>query len=156
MRVVNRNAYYNYEVVEEYEAGLVLSGAEAKSAKSGAISLRGSRAVFRGDDLGRNELWLLGMQINPYQHAASDSFEPTRSRKLLLSGRELDSIRGKLVQKGLTLVPLECYNKASWIKIKVGLVRGKKKYEKRELAKKRAEEKQIQSRLRNTLKGGKA
>jgi SsrA-binding protein len=147
MRVINRAAFQNYEVIDEYEAGLVLSGAEAKSAKSGAISMKGSRATFKGD-----ELFLVGMQINPYQFAPADLFEPTRSRKLLLDSKEIESIRGKMSQKGLTLIPLECYTKHGWIKLKLGLVRGKKKYEKREQEKKRSEEKMIQSSLKEHLK----
>ncbi len=143
MRVVNKDAYRQYQVLAEYEAGLVLRGAEAKSAKSGSLSLRGARAAFKGD-----ELWLVGMQINPYTNAPADTFEPNRSRKLLLSKKELAEIRGKLSQKGLTLVPLECYTKGSWIKVKLGLVRGRKLYEKRELLKKRAEQKKIQERLK--------
>jgi SsrA-binding protein len=143
MRVINKDAYRNHQVLEEFEAGLVLRGAETKSAKSGAVSLKGARATFRGD-----ELWLVGMQINPYQFAPSDLFEPTRSRKLLLSRSQLEEIRGKMSQKGLTLVPLECYTKGSWIKVKLGLVRGRRIFEKRELLKKRTEQRKIQERLK--------
>lgn len=144
MKAVNKDAYYNYEVLAEYEAGVVLSGAETKSAKTGAVSMKGARAVLRDQ-----ELFLVGMQINPYRFAPTDAFEPTRSRKLLLNHREIEEIRGKLTQKGLTLIPLECYNKGNWIKIKLGLVRGKKTFEKRELIKKRTEERTIQERLKN-------
>lgn len=152
MKVVNKQAYLDYEVLSDVEAGLVLVGAEAKSAKSGAISLKGSRAVFRQAEGGQAELWLVGMQINPYKFAPAEQFEPTRSRKLLLSTQEMDSLQGKMSQKGLTLVPLECYTKHGWIKVKLGLVRGKKLFEKRQLLKKRTEQRLIQERLKEQLR----
>ncbi len=145
MRVENRKAHFDYEVLFKWEAGVVLSGSETKSAKAGAMSLMGSRCVFND----KGELWVMGMQINQYEFARSESYEATRSRKLLLTKKELMEIEAKSAQKGLTVVPLACYTKHGLVKIEVALVRGKKKYEKREEEKKRAVERGVAKLLRN-------
>jgi SsrA-binding protein len=149
MRVVNRQAYFDYEVLEKYEAGLVLTGAEVKSAKSGNMSLAGARAVFIMSDDGKNdELWMIGAQINPYLFSRSDNYDPLRSRKLLLTKAELVRIKTKLGTKGLTMVPLSCYNKSDLIKVELGLVRGKKRFEKREELRKRDTQREIEQKLK--------
>lgn len=150
---MNKHAYFDYEILEDYEAGLVLRGYEVKSLRKGAASLRGARAVFKQGKDGGDELWLVGMQINPYEFARNEEYDPLRSRKLLLSGSEITRIKGKLSTKGLTLVPLECYNKGDWIKVKIGLARGKKQFEKREIEKKRESDQMIQRSLKNRVSG---
>lgn len=145
MRVENKKAHFDYEVLQQWEAGVVLSGAETKSTKGGAVSMVGSRCVFNDKD----ELMLVGMQINQYQFANDENYDPTRSRKLLLNKKELVEIKAKSATKGLTIVPLACYTKHGLIKVEVALVRGKKKYEKREQEKKRVVERGIQKLLKN-------
>lgn len=152
-KIVNKQAYFDYEVLEDYEGGLVLRGYEVKSLRKGAASLRGARVVFKKNSDGGDELWLIGMQINPYDFARNEEYDPLRSRKVLLSGSEIERIVGKMSTKGLTLVPLECYNKGDWIKVKIGLVRGKKQFEKREIEKKREVDQMIQRSLKNRVSG---
>jgi SsrA-binding protein len=152
-KIVNKHAYFDYEILEDYEAGLVLRGYEVKSLRRGAASLRGARAVFKHLPGGGEELWLVGMQINPYEFARNEDYDPLRSRKILLSTTEMERIKSKLSTKGLTLVPLECYNKGDWIKVKIGLARGKKQYEKREIEKKRETDQMIQRSLKNRVSG---
>lgn len=143
MTIVNKRAFSDYEILDKWEAGIVLSGAEAKSVKKGAVSLRGSRVVVMGE--GKNdELWVVGMQINPYEFASDEDYDPIRRRKLLLNKKEIVEIAGKVRQKGLTMVPLKCYNKAGLIKVELALVRGKKQYEKREDIRKRDAQREIE------------
>lgn len=146
MQVVNKRAYFDYEILEDFEAGIMLSGAEVKSLKKGAASLAGSRITFRD-----GAPYVIGMQINAYEFAHDENYDPLRSRKILLNKAELERIQAKLATKGLTMVPLECYNKGTWIKLKVALVRGKKQYEKREIEKKREIERDIQKQIKSNL-----
>jgi len=152
MRVENRQARFDYEILEKVEAGVKLTGAEVKSAKAGKMSLSGSRCVYLVDDDGVEDLWVVGMQINPYEYASTQEYEPARSRKLLLSKKELVAFKSKAAAKGLTLVPLSCYNKHGLIKIEIGLVRGKKRFEKRDAIKKREEERGLAARLKQIQK----
>ena len=130
---VNRKAYFDYEILETYEAGIELYGFEVKSIKTGHLNLAGSFAVVKD-----NQAWLLNTSIPPYQpkNAPSD-YDPTRSRRLLLHRSEIKELIGKSAQKGLTLVPLKVYNKRGKIKILIGIARHKKKVDKREIIKKR-------------------
>jgi len=135
----NKRAFFDYEILEKYEAGLVLEGQEVKSIKTGHISINGSFVTLKS-----SECWLIGATVPPYKMAGRlIGYEPGRSRKLLLHRREIDSLIGQTKQKGLTLVPMEVYTKRGKIKLKFGLARGKKKYEKRETIKKRDVEKAI-------------
>lgn len=138
MKVVNKKALFDYEVVESYEVGVVLTGAEVKSTKTGQVSLTGSRVVNLG-----GEMWVIGMNIPQYKNSSLDEYDPARRRKLLLKREEIVAIESKRQSAGLTVVPLAVYNKGSLIKLEIGLVRGKKKYEKREVLKKRTEERQL-------------
>lgn len=129
----NKKAYFDYEILETYEAGIVLIGQEVKAIKTGHISLKGSYVVFKDD-----ELFLIGANIPPYQPKnAPKDYEPERSRKLLLKKSEIKSLIGKSRQKGLTLIPLKMYTKRGKIKTLFGLGRGKRKIDKRETIKKR-------------------
>lgn len=144
--VENKKAYFNYQILEKLEAGISLIGQEVKSIKSGRISLAGSYVVLHEE-----EVFLIGANIPPYQpkNAPSD-YNPERPRKLLLKKSEIKYLIGKSKQKGLTLVPLRMYTKKGKIKLEFGLAKGKKKFDKRELIKKREIEKEI----RQTLKRG--
>jgi SsrA-binding protein len=140
----NKRALFDYEILEKYEAGLVLEGHEVKSIKTGHISVNGSFVVMKN-----GECWLIGATVSPYKMAGRLlGYDPARSRKLLLHRHEIDSLIGKTKQKGLTLVPLEVYTKGGKIKLKFGLARGKKKYEKRETIRKREVEKKIREEMK--------
>jgi SsrA-binding protein len=140
----NKKGRFNYEIKEEYEAGIVLTGPEVKSVKSGQISIKESYATVHG-----GEIFLTNSHISPYKPARTDGYSPTRSRKLLLSKREIAKIAGFLGQDGYSLIPLQVYPKAGLVKILLGLGRGKKKYDKRETIKKREQEREIVRALKN-------
>lgn len=124
----NRQANYEYEILEKYEAGLVLAGHEVKSIRGGHISLQGAYVVIKNE-----EAFLLNATVPAYQPKNTPSdYEPARSRKLLLRQEEIHSLIGKTRVKGLTLVPLRVYNKSSKIKLEFALARGKKEYDKRQ------------------------
>ncbi|MEK7510352.1 MAG: SsrA-binding protein SmpB [Patescibacteria group bacterium] len=139
----NRKAYFHYEILETYLAGIVLQGQEVKSIKSGRIQLASSYAVFRGE-----ELFLIGAHIPPYQPAnAPADYNPERHRKLLLHKNELQYLVGKTKERGLTLVPLRVYIQKGKIKLDLGLARGKTQRDKREHIKQREAEREMRSAL---------
>lgn len=138
MRVVNRRASWDYQILEKFEAGMVLTGPEVKSMKNGHLKLEG--AFVRIKD---NEAWLYNAHIHPYPFARKQEYDPTRPRKLLLHKKELLKLQQRLSQKSLTIVPISCYTKRNKIKLEIGLARGKKKYEKRETIKRRDIEREI-------------
>lgn len=136
----NKKAFFDYEILEAFEAGLELRGWEVKSLKNKRGNLAGSRAIIRG-----GEIFLVGMDIPPYQpENMPKDFEKERTIKLLLQKKEINSLEGKLRQKGLTMVPLKLYTKSGRIKIELALVKGKKKFEKRESIKKREAKREIE------------
>jgi len=140
----NKKAYYNYKILEKFEAGMVLIGTEVKSIKSGRVNLAGSYVIIRNE-----EAYLIGSKIPPYQPKnAPLDYNSERSRKLLLKKSEIKYLIGKSKQKGLTLMPLRVYTKRGKIKLEFGIVKGKKKFDKRELIKKRETEREI----RRTMK----
>jgi len=128
IRVVaaNRRARHDYFIDETYEAGIVLVGMEVKSIRDGRLSLQDSYAEIKD-----GEAWLYNMHISPYPQAHRFNPEPNRPRKLLLHRREIDRLRGKLEQRGYTLIPLSVYFKRGKVKIELGLARGKRQYDKR-------------------------
>ena len=135
---VNKKATFDYEILETFVAGIELLGHEAKSIKMGRFDLSGSHAVIRG-----NEAYLVGSTIHPFQvKNAPDNYDPMRTRRLLLTRKEINYLLGKL-NEGLTIVPLKSYNKRGFVKIELGLGRGKKKADKRETIKKREVEREI-------------
>ena len=144
----NRKAYFNYEILEKYEAGLVLLGTEVKSIRAGRINLAGSYVVFKGE-----ELYLIGANVPPYQpkNAPAD-YDSERSRKLLLQKSEIKKLIGKTKQRGLTLIPLKVYTKNAKIKLEFGIAKGRKKFDKREIIKKRETEREIQRALEKNVK----
>jgi len=142
----NRKVRFDYEILETYEAGIVLSGPEVKSIKNGRMNLAGSYVNIHD-----GELYLIGATVAPYQPKNQPAdYDPARSRKLLLRKEEAASLIGKTKQKGLTLVPLKAYNKGRRIKLEFAVVRGKKKYDKRATISKRESERNIE----RSLKGG--
>ena len=143
MRIENKRVRFEYQVVETFEAGLILTGAEVKSIKSGQLNLTGARVIEKD-----GRLWVVGMNIPKYQHATDPDYDPGRIRELLFRKTEIALILAKKQTAGLTLMALAVYNKGDLIKLSVGLVRGKKKYEKREQVKKRVEERALARRLK--------
>ena len=136
--VTNRKAYHNYHIGESVEAGIVLTGTEIKSIRAGRVSLGDAYVKPEG-----GELWLLNAHIARYEAGSYMSHEPTRSRKLLLHRKEIDSLAGKIQEKGLTLVPLKLYIKDSIAKLEIALAKGKKLYDKREAIARRQTDREI-------------
>ena len=129
----NKKTAYDYEVLEKYQAGLVLIGQEVKSIRSGLAHLAGSYIVIRD---GQAEL--IGVKIPPYQPKnAPESYNPEQSRKLLLNKKELQYLAGKAHERGFSLIPLKIYDSHGRIKLEFGLAKGKKKFNKKEKIKKR-------------------
>lgn len=139
----NKRALFDYEILKTWEAGLALTGQEVKAVRGGQISLKASYV-----NIHEAAPWLLNAHISPYQKATGlTGYEPTRSRRLLLRKSEIKEIIGLIKQKGLTVVPLKVYTKRNRIKIEIGLGRGRKLHDKRELLKKRAVEQDIRREL---------
>jgi len=139
----NKRANFDYELLERFEAGLVLTGTEIKSIRANHVSLQRSYVQPRGD-----ELWLLEANISPYEHGNRENHEPTRPRKLLLHRREINRILTQLAQKGLTVVPTRLYLKGGRAKVEVALARGKRKVDKREDIARRDADRQVERALR--------
>ena len=135
----NRKAYHNYLIGDSVEAGIVLTGSEIKSIRAGRVSL--GDAYVRPE---AGELWLLNAHIARYEAGSYLSHEPTRPRKLLLHGKQIDSLTSKVLEKGLTLVPLKLYIKDSIAKVEVALAKGKKLYDKRESITRRETEREME------------
>lgn len=132
MKVINRHARFDYELKDRIEAGIVLSGAETKSAKNGSVDLNHSFCKFKDA-----ELWVYNLHIYPYPHADNTDYQPDRTRKLLISRQELIALQSRMKQARLLLVPTAMYTKRGLIKLELALARGKRIYEKREAIKKR-------------------
>lgn len=128
----NKKARHNYAIEAEYEAGIVLVGSEVKSIRQGRVSFQDAYA-----DVRNGEVFLRQLHISPYKYAYNANHEALRTRKLLLHGYEIKRLVGKIKEKGYTLVPLNIYFKNSNIKVKLGLGKGKKLYDKRESIKKK-------------------
>ncbi len=141
--IENRRARYEYHVLESLEAGLVLSGTEVKAIRAGGASLTEAYARFRD-----GEAWLLGMHVPPYRQGSFSNGEPTRPRKLLLHKEEILRLQSRVGEKGLTIVPLRLYFTRGKAKIQLGLVRGKKFWDKRAATAKRDVEREIAAHVR--------
>jgi len=146
----NKKAYFNYQILEKFEAGLVLTGQEVKSIKTGKISLAGSYVVLKQSTKGKlPEFYLVGAKVPPYQPKnAPLDYNPERSRKLLLHKSEIKYLIGKTKQKGLTFIPLRVYTKKRKIKVEFAIAKGLKKVDKRELIKKREAEREMKRALK--------
>ncbi len=128
----NKKAYHDYEILDKYEAGIVLVGSEVKSVKDGKVSLKECYAKFI-----EGELFVTGMHISEFREANINNHEPLRTRKLLLHRQELKKLAAKLQNVGLTIIPLRMYKKKHLIKVEIGLCKGKREYEKRSAIKER-------------------
>ncbi|MEK7659535.1 MAG: SsrA-binding protein SmpB [Patescibacteria group bacterium] len=136
----NRQAFYDYEILEKYEAGMVLEGYEVKAVKSGKLSVRGSYVKVLG-----GEIFLIGAVISPYQPKNTPKdYDPQRTRKLLLNKKEITGLTGKSEEKGLTIVPLRAYDKKGRVKLEIGLAKARKKYDKRTSIRKKEEQRKIE------------
>ena len=141
----NRQAAFRFNLLERFEAGIVLTGTEVKSLREGGVQLKDSYAVVRD-----GEVWLIGMYIAPYGPAARENHDPERPRKLLLHRNEIERLIGRINERGLTLVPTRVYfsGQGSRAKVEVALARGKDAYDKRETIRKRETAREIQRELR--------
>lgn len=143
----NRQARHEYQILETLEAGIILTGAEVKSAKAGQMNLRGSYVNIRD-----NAAWIINMHIAPYQKANEPhGYNPTRNRKLLLQKHEIDSLIGKAKAQGQTLIPLSVYTKRGLVKVELALARGKKARDKRATIKKRESDREIGRAMRKKI-----
>ncbi|BCB97351.1 SsrA-binding protein [Dissulfurispira thermophila] len=145
MKIVcqNRKAYHDYSIEETIEAGIQLLGTEVKSLRDGKANLKDSYVLIKN-----SEVILLNCHISPYSHGNILNHDPLRTRKLLLHRKEIDRLRGKMQQKGYTLIPLKIYFKGPYAKVEIGLARGKKQYEKREAIKEREAKRDIEKAMK--------
>lgn len=141
---VNKRARFDYDLLEETEGGLKLSGPEVKSVRAGHVQFKGAFLhVFRG------ELWLKNLFISPYAPAVQgDAYDPGRDRKVLVKRRELARLAAKTQADGLTLVPISLYTRGSFLKLGFALARGKKQFEKRDATKKREVNRELRERMK--------
>jgi len=137
---INRKAYHEYFIEEQYEAGIVLSGTEIKAIRAAQVSLREGYVMARD-----GELWLMGVHIAPYEQAGvRQAIDPTQPRKLLMHRREINKLLGVVQEKGYTIVPLRIYLRNRRAKVEIALVKGKKQYDKRAVIAKRDAERRIE------------
>lgn len=145
--IENKKALFQYQILERFKAGIGLIGQEVKSIKNGRINLQGSFIIIKDE-----EVFLIGVNIPPYQPKnAPKDYNSQRIRKLLLKKSEIKHLIGRTKQKGLTMVPLKVYTEKNKIKLEFGIVKTKKKFDKRELIKKREFERQRQKILKTKI-----
>ena len=125
---VNRQAFHNYEILEKFEAGVVLTGTEIKSARDGKVNLKDAYGIVK-----TGEIWLLNAHISPYSHGNYANHDPLRTRKLLLKRSEINRLIGRTTERGLTLVPLRMYLKDGRLKCELALAKGRKVHDKRDV-----------------------
>jgi len=135
----NRRARHDYEILDTFEAGIALLGPEVKSLRNGKANLTDGYALIR-----RGEVFLTNVHVGPYEKAWRENAEPRRERKLLLHRAEIARLRGKVAERGLTLVPLRLYFKNGRVKVELGVARGKRRYDKRESIRRREQEREMQ------------
>lgn len=140
----NKKARFNYEILEEFEAGIMLTGTEVKSLRAGKVNLSDSYATFRG-----KELFLTNVKIEPYEHGTHVNHEPSRPRKLLLHKKELARLKGKISEKGWVIIPLRFYFSRGKIKAMIGVGKGKKVHDKRRTIKDRDMKREMNRELKN-------
>ncbi len=144
--VVNKKARFDYHILETYEAGIVLSGAEIKSVRKGGASLNQSFVLPYGE-----ELFLQGAHIAPYDHSGALDYDPTRKRKLLMHRHEIDKLRARVETKGLTIVPLQMYLLRGRAKLEIGLAKGKANPDKRDSIKEREGKREVARAIRRNF-----
>lgn len=138
MEIQNRKVNFDYEIIDTFETGIVLTGTEIKSIRLGKCNLKDSYAIIKN-----NEIFILNMHISQYEQGNRFNHEETRTRKLLLNKKEIKKIKNKLEIEGYTLVPIKLYFKNNKAKILLGIAKGKKNYDKRETIKKRDQEREM-------------
>lgn len=143
MEIINRKAKHDYFIEDTYEAGIVLKGTEVKSIRNGQANLKDSYCIIRN-----NEIFILNMHISHYKEGNIFNHDETRTRKLLLHHKEILKLNNKIKLEGFTIIPLKLYLKGNYVKILIGVAKGKKDYDKRETIKKRDVEREI----RKTMK----
>ena len=143
----NRRARHNFDILETYEAGLVLRGTEVKALRDSRADLKESYARVEG-----SEAWLIGCHISPYAQGNRANHDPLRPRKLLLHRKEISRLLGKIMEKGLTLVPLRLYFKAGRAKVEIGLARGRKMVDKRHAIREREERREMDRAIRDRVR----
>ncbi len=136
--VSNRRARFEYEILDSYEAGIVLKGSEVKSLRVGKANLQDSYALVKN-----GEVWLMNLHISQYEQANQFNHDPVRTRKLLLTKKEIGKLNSTSNEKGLTLVPLKLYFKKGIVKVELGVAKGKKLHDKRESIKERDVEREM-------------
>jgi SsrA-binding protein len=139
---VNRQAFHNYEIVEKFEAGIVLTGTEIKSARDGRVNLKDAYGMVKA-----GEVWLLNCHISPYSHGNYANHDPERTRKLLLKKSEINRLIGRTTERGLTLVPLRFYLKDGRLKCELALAKGRKVHDKREVSRRKTIDKETKQAL---------
>lgn len=140
----NKKAFHDYFIEKKYEAGIELKGDEVKSIKQGKVSIKES---FIGDKNG--QMYIYGMHVTPFAEAYYKKIDPTRTRKLLLHKKEINSLIGKKTQDGFTIVPISVYEKNGLVKVEIALAKGKKLYDKRESLKRKDDQRRIERALKN-------
>lgn len=140
----NPVAYHNYTINDTLEAGIVLTGTEIKSIRAGKVNLKDAYVNIKN-----GEAFIYGMHISPYEHGNIFNKDPLRTRKLLLNKKEINKLLGLITQKGMSLVPIKLYFKNSFVKLELGIGKGKKLYDKREDIAKKDAERKIQRTLKN-------
>lgn len=143
----NRQAYHEYHILDKYEAGIVLKGTEVKSVLAGRVQLKDSYVTVRS-----GEVWLCNAHISPYEHGNRENHDPLRERKLLLHKREIAKLIKETSQKGMTLIVTRIYIRNGRIKFEIGVAQGKKSYDKREDALKKAVERETAQQLKERLR----
>ena len=147
MKIINRAAWYDYTILEKLEAGIKLTGPEVKSVKGGHASLKGSYVRIIG-----SEAYLVNAQIQPYAFARIVDYDPSRTRKLLLQKQQIIALKTKIDSQNLTLVALSLYLTHGLVKLEVGIARGKKQYEKREVLKQRNLKRELEREFKGKIK----
>ena len=145
----NRRARHEYEILDTMEAGISLRGPEVKSLREGRANLSDAYAFLRG-----GEVFLRNLHISPYQQAGRENPDPIRERKLLLHRQEINRLRSKVAEKGLTLIPLALYWKDGRAKVELAVARGKRRYDKREAIRRREQDREIQREARQRGRRG--
>ena len=143
----NPNAYHNYNITDKIEAGIVLFGTEIKSIRQGKVNLKDSYAIIK-----HGEVYVVGMNISPYENGNIFNKDPLRDRKLLLNRSEINKLIGLTKQKGVSLVPISLYFKKNIVKLELGIGKGKKLYDKRQDIAKRDAQRQIAINLKNSFR----
>jgi SsrA-binding protein len=134
----NRKAFFDYTIIESYQAGIELSGSEVKSIRLGRVNLKDSFARAE-----KGEIWLFNLHISPYEQGGRYNLSPTRQRKLLLKKQEINKLIGAVQEKGLTLIPLKIYLRGNWVKVDLAMAKSKKMFEKRDKIKKKETDREM-------------